>query len=437
VEWAVGPLGPGQGGVRTVTVGIDALATPGAPLAASAFIDDGTPLNANRSETATHVEVANPLTLTQEVNPNPARLGQIVPLMLTATNRGLVDLLGVEILLPVPEGVVATASGVAIGGACVDVVGGSSCNPRDRFRFTIGALEAGKGVTVSVPFVIDNAIGNGSTVTFDARMVDSAGYEVTARQSLRTAAAPQFDLAVREDQDPAPPDQLTYTATFGNRVGAAQHARLRLALPPGTTLLDASDGGSVVDGAVEWPIGALAAGQGGVRSATVSADPPLDAGEVLRAGAVIRDDPPESEKRAEAVTRVQGDSPLHLAVQLGVNPAHASQVVPITITATNVSGLDLLGVVVEARIPEGVNSLSNASIVGGSCIDSIGGSSCDPRDRARWTIGPIPTGSEASVSMMATVSGATVPGTVITLDATVLSADGSHADAGEALLVAP
>jgi uncharacterized repeat protein (TIGR01451 family) len=94
-------------------------------------------------------------------------------------------------------------------------------------------------------------------------------------------AAPSLSVTKAVDLTTASPGQaLTYTLSYTNSGNAdATQAVLTDALPPRTTFVSASDGGTFANGTVRWNLGTLASGASGTVTLTVKLDAVFPAGQ--------------------------------------------------------------------------------------------------------------------------------------------------------------
>ena len=211
---------------------------------------------------------------------------------LTATNTGLVPLLGVTVEMILPEGLATFFASLSDDGVCPNsVFNANLCEPRERLVWQLGTVAAGKGVTVTTQPLLADTLPSGTVLTFDARAGDSTGQQVATARALVVEDGTVLELALRENVDPvAPGASLTYTLTLG-KVSAQISALgvLRFQLPAGTTFVSATGGGTHLNGVVTWNLPPLPAGQTGTRSVTVNVDPAAAQGTALRALAQVTD----------------------------------------------------------------------------------------------------------------------------------------------------
>ncbi len=256
--------------------------------------------------------------------------------------------------------------------------------------------------------------------------------------SVMVGASRTFDLAVREDADPAPPGAtLTYTLTFGNITTAtvAQSTALRMPLPLNTQFVAASDGGTLVDGTIEWALGTLGPGASGERDLVVRVADSAVPGTIVDAAATIDSEGGSNPTTATATTRLQATGPLQLALELNPNPVRSNETMLVSLVVTNTGAVDLPGVQLDMPMPVGINSVSVGLSGGATCPNIIdSGFGCAPTERATWVLGTLKPGEGRTVALPPTVA-TSVQGTVITFTAGVTDDTGNHRQATRAVRV--
>ena len=121
------------------------------------------------------------------------------------------------------------------------------------------------------------------------RVTDAGGGGATLAKDVAVVSGNGFTLGLVESQDPVVPgDQLSYTVHYGNRSGSTvANAVLSVPIPAGTGYVSASPGAVYTGSAVQWSLGALANGEVGSQTLTVSVTG--GAGDVLLADALLED----------------------------------------------------------------------------------------------------------------------------------------------------
>jgi uncharacterized repeat protein (TIGR01451 family) len=246
---------------------------------------------------------------------------------------------------------------------------------------------------------------------------------------------PNRALELELDATPNPVaagETLAYMLTFGNRgTGLVTNATLRLPLPSRTSFQSASDGGTVVDGAVTCPLGNLNPGVSGVRELLVDVDASVVEGTPISAQAILTAD--GADTRADALSRVENEAPLAVSVEVEPNPVMQGQTLLVSITVTNAGPVSLFGVTARVRVPPEVTPFSPALTGGGVC--NVGATfNCDNLEPVRWTIGTPEAGLGAGQSVTLTMpppvpTGASAPpdGTLITFEADASATGGWQA----------
>jgi hypothetical protein len=440
VSWALGDLGPGASGTRSVRVIVDAALPEGTILESRAEIaDSGLPNEAARADDATRIENAIPLRLAFEFGPDPLRsglpspgvLGRFSDVRLTISNQGDFVLPDVGIRMPIPARFDTFASPSIIEARCDSLIGNvNNCDFPESVDFAIGDLEPGSGRTVGFS-AFSRVFQDGSVLTLDAFATSSAAkIQVVGERSIVLRSAPAFELAVAADRDPVGAGEgLEYTLTWGHVASArlAEGTVLNFELPPGTSFVSATHGGTFTGGIVRWELGDVGPLRGGERRVTVSIDASLDEGELLIAQAEIADATAVPERaRARAVTRIEDDSPLDLDVDISPDPVLAGGAFTVSLTLRNLGAVEMPGVRIDVPIPERITTLNRLSIIGGTCDSLVGNvNNCNIPERVIFDIGTLPAGETRNLSFAPSlISGATalVDGSLIRFSAFLSSA---------------
>jgi len=289
--------------------------------------------------------------------------------------------------------------------------------------WTLGTLPAGTSRTVQAIYDA-GTVADGTILTATAAVADAAGDRARAATSttFHSTVAAQLMVALTGSADPVPTgDELGYTIRFGNRgTSALLNSQLAVALPPGTTVVDAG-GGTVTAGTVTWNLTTLDPGETGERPLRVTVDDlPADplvrvARATITSGAVAA--------TAGLVTQV---APARLAVVMVANPepVNPGQAITYELTVTNHGPGDAVQVQLTMPIPAGV---------GGGCVRlSDGAQTPDGCFNGRdvvWTFDTLSAGTSRTVQATYDALSNLPDGTVLSASASVADAAGSHARA--------
>jgi uncharacterized repeat protein (TIGR01451 family) len=419
VTWSLGALNVGQTGERRLRVRVDA-ADPHDPLVriAQAALTSGAV--AARASVVTQVEPVTPLALIMAVNPEPADTTQVLIYQLLVTNRGAVDATGVQLRMPIPDGVTGCAR------LSDDAQTPDGCFTGRDVLWTLGTLAAGTSRTVQVIYDLGN-VADGAILTATAAVSDTLGSSARAAASttfhtLAAGASAPLMIALTENANPVPVgDELRYSIRFGNRGTAALlSAQLAVALPAGLTVVDAGGGTSTSDG-VTWNLGTLDPGETGERLLRTSVVH-VDGDPLIRATrASITTN--AASAIASAVTMVQ-PSRLGLVIVANPDPVAPGQFVTYELTVTNHGPDDAVQVKVTMPIPGGLTGgcvrLSDDAATPGGCFTG--------RDVV-WTLDTLPAGTSRTVQASFDAVTSLADGTILPAAASVVDAAGSRARA--------
>ena len=217
-----------------------------------------------------------------------------------------------------------------------------------------------------------------------------------------------MELEVDTDREPvAPGEMLRYELSFGNQSDTATtDTELRFPLPAGTSLVEASDGGTLVGNEVIWDLGTLNSGDSDKRWVTVQLDGTVDNGDLIEVDAAEISGVSNfltQRTRQQATTRVETASALAFSIDMSAQPLRSNVFSPIHVTVTNRSTMVQNGVRAELFFPPGLADMDdNFFSDGGNCtsIGPAGGGRCDAGETAFWDIGTLPPGAGKTVTLV-------------------------------------
>ncbi|WP_434063949.1 thrombospondin type 3 repeat-containing protein [Roseateles violae] len=427
VSWNLGTLQAGQSGRQQVLVNVGAGLGSGALLAIDQALLAGssavTGAEQARASLLTRVQSNPVLGLAYAVQADPVRPGEALRATLTASNRSNATIFGAVLRARMPtEGVNVINQVYLSGGANC----GGNCSPYDLVGWNLGSLAPGASVTVSLPATVTAGFASGRLIGLQAELRADGVPMAVARHTVANDADGLLALALDGDKDSVMPGEpLRYTLSYGNRgTSSSTGTSLRLPLPPGTSFVSASDGGTHVAGVVTWNLGTLPAGQSGRRQVAVNVGAGLASGTLLRVNAAALSGSSavtgSEQSRAGLVTRVEANPVLDLSYASNPDPARPGEALRTTLTVANRSDQTVFGTALRARMPtEGVNVINQVYLSGGANC----GGNCSPYDLVGWTIGTLAPGAAVTVSLPAPVSAGLASGRLIAQEAEV-RADG-------------
>lgn len=433
VEWALGPLAAGQVGERLVRVDVSAAAgeildPPDARLVSSSFPD------ASRAQVATRVEVEDPLALALDLAPSPVAPGETVQATFSVANRGEAPLFDVVVEARIPEGVSSFNQNLSTGGGTCTVSGttNTSCDRRERLQWTIAeGLEPGEGRSFTVPLEILSGAASGAVTTLRAAAWHSLGGPQLAQGSTVVQSDRRLELAIDDLTDPTDAGFLRYRLTVANRgPETAGDVLLRLPLQTGAGSVRAPLQGTLVDGGLEWELGAIPPGHSVVRDLVLEPEPGAASGslvQALGASVVDRADPTRVAHAREA-TRLVASAPLGLFLSSSVPSTSAGEPLPLAVVAHNRTPAALFDVEIEVRVPEEVQGFSQGTTTGGDCtVSGTTNTSCDAGERVKFTLGTLAAGSSARVELEPVIQNLVEDGRLVSVAAVAREGAGGRA----------
>ncbi|NHN37610.1 hypothetical protein G8764_09925 [Pseudomaricurvus alcaniphilus] len=303
--------------------------------------------------------------------------------------------------------------------------GTSYCDPGvDWSEHSYSLLPAGESRVVIVPVdrvgAVDGEVLTSRAVAYDA--TDS--FRLGAQSSVNYDSSPALELSLSaEKQVVDTAEEITYELNFGNISGSAyQNLVLEFDLPPGASLVSASDGGSESDGVVSWSLGTLNTGSGNKRLVTVELADTLADGEVVVTDARLHTGGPRLIQSSESVV-VRNDVGLSLTVTLASDTSSASgDFLYYRYVLANHSSVDMADVSLRTMVAHHTRFYYTYSLpTAGGC----GSSYCDPGvDWSEHSYGLLPAG-ESRVVIVPVDRNSAVDGEVLTSRAVAYDATDS------------
>ncbi len=452
VNWALGTLDGGASGRERVEVFIsgvaagDIVSIDEAEIAGDNIVGGGN--ESAGASNAIHVTGASPLNLDIEMNPDPVTQGGRLRAELTVSNRGNATLTNVQLIAWVPENIRDDSSlpeNLLSGNGQCNTLGSSfNCSVRESIVWDLGTLAAGNGVTVAVPALAELEVPDGELIQLDARVTSDGGVRSGESRTVAVKGTPILNLWVNEERGVTGiGDVLTYTLTYGNdSINQVSASKLRLPPIDNAIFSDATDGGDLVNGAVEWNLGDIPSQSSGVVQATFIVENSATNGDTLLVDAAeisgtepISGDPLLT--RATSVSRIGSLAPLELFVEMNPDPVAPDELLRAEITVSNSSIGAVSNVVLEAWVPDGVadaSSLPESVLSGVGQCNTIGSSfDCSTAERIVWTVGTLAAGSSRTFSIPALVDSGTAEGQLIQLHTEASADNGVQTQAGHSV----
>ncbi len=333
-----------------------------------------------------------------EVSSSPAAPGELLFVRLTVANSGTSTASTVRLEVPYPSGLFSLSTGsISDGGSC----SGSSCEATETLAWNLGDLPAGAGRSVYFSPTVSSSAANGSSISLLVRALESTIPRDQATQVVTINSARLLNVAARAQQDPvAPGSQLTYEVVYGNRGGAGTSGTvLRFPIPPGSSFVSATDGGSLSGNEVVWNLGLLNAGDSGQQRVTVQLGGSAVVGSLLEVDAVSVSGDFEGFLQSALValaTRVENAPQLDFAIVTSNGPSRSDEFLHTYLTVTNRTAAVLTNVRLEMFYNSGLVGVSESVSVsdGGTC-----GGFCEVGETVFWNLGSLPPGTGKTVTL--------------------------------------
>jgi LPXTG-site transpeptidase (sortase) family protein len=385
--WNIGALVNGA----SATLGITATVTSTAPVtntATKSAEDQTDPVAGNNSASVTVTPVSADIAIVKTVsNSTPPYLSNVI-FTITATNNGPSAATGVQVTDPLPAPGLLYVSSTTSGATTYSSVTG---------LWTIGAMANGSTATLTITATV-NTLGsatNTATKTHEDQ-VDPVPGNDSSSSSVSCCIA---DIAVTKTVSNATPNfgsPVTYTITaHNNGPQPASGLQLTDVLPAGLTYVSSAPSvGTYTPGTGIWDIGGLANGASVTLGLTATVNTSAaTTNTATKTAENEADTTPANDSASVTITPVAAD--IALAKTVSNSAPNQNTNVTFTITATNNGPSDATGVQVTDVLPAGLTYVS--SVPSGATTYNPG--------TGVWNIGPLANGTNATLSIVATVTG--------------------------------
>ena len=378
-----GTLAPNASTSVRFAVRIDPAAGNGAQIINQATLDYraatlGSDLTSSSNQTLDQVLLPT-LELSKIDTPDPVAAGDDVTYQLSYRNSGSATAQNVMLTDAVPADttfVSATSGGTLSGGVVT---------------WNLGPLVAGAGGSVSMTVQVDNPIANNTQISNIATLsADNAG---SVQDTATTLVTSDPFLVLEKSDTPDPVEAggiITYTLDFAN-IGSdiATGVVLEDPLPPLTTFVSATGGGTLVGAVVTWNLGDVAAGSSGSVTFSVLVDSPLADGTLITNAATLSATN-AAQAQAQTTTTVSSAAFLALAKTAQPEVVEAGGQVTYSLSYSNIGNDAAQDTFLVDQLPPQVDFVS---ATGGGVYDVT-------LHQVTWSFGSLPAGDSGTVSIL-------------------------------------
>ena len=276
------------------------------------------------------------------------------------------------------------------------------CAPNAQPTWTLGSMAAGTTRKIVLDAQVLQSVGDGDTLTASFKLTATGVNPIVVNKIVQVYAESQAELSTGTATYPLLAGQhFTLDLDVGQIGGTAlTGALLQISLAPGLTAGSISDGGTqAASGAISWNIGALGIGAALHRSVEVTVDASVPAGAVLATRATLTYDGGLAVDAAAEYAVVVAAAPPSLSVVVAAapDPAVPGQRLPFTVTVSNLALRSVDGVVVELRVPTGLqfNDQSDSQPNSSVCSNHL----CTANAEATWSLGTLAAGASLTIDL--------------------------------------
>lgn len=415
VVWNIGSVPAGGSGTVQFTVHVLAPVPNGTFVHNAVYsVDCGETPPVNGAEVDTPILSYPSLHVTKTDAPDPVAAGGLITYTLVYTNTGTDTATNVVISDPIPAQttfVSASSGGTYAAGAVT---------------WNLGALAAGGFGTASFTVRTDSPLPDGTQILNTGYTIGCTEQPPVAGPPVSTTISSAPVLSIVKTAAPSPVlsgDLLTYTLTYSNTgTDTALGTVITDPLPPLTTFVSATHGGTFAGGVVTWNLGSVPAGTTASVQFVVRIDSPLSSGtQITNSGYVIdcAQNPPVTGPPVTVV--VQSSHQLAVTKTAAPNPVQAGGLLTYTLVCTCSGTAPVTNVVVTDPVPAHTTFVS--ATLGGTFS---GGA-------VRWELGTLNPGDTRAMAFTVRVDSPILDGLLIVNEG--YSADGDQTDPIVGLMV--
>lgn len=438
--WNIGPLQAGAFGAREVTLAVDAQIGVGSIVAAAEIRDAAAARSLARATATTDVPTTTTTQIAIAASHEVARPGQPIQYAITLANRGATDVVyRVDALLP--QFTRATGGSVGQSGGCAGIVVlNTACASGGTIQWNTVRVPAGRTVSFSFGAIVDaTGVPDGrltrATVTATPSQATAGGASATSDVALSTSNLVLGTSSTASRV--APGETLTYTLRYGNpTTTSTAPLTLVASLPPGMSVLSASDGGVAGANGVTWAIGPIASGATGSRQLVVMVNAAASPASLFAVTSDLRDaNSLSSVAHATSLAEAATSAGTLLAAAAGPDPVRGGQALQFSITLTNASAADAT-YRVDALMPSYAKASGYTIQQGGGCFGiAVQNVVCGGGDTVVWGAVSVPAGQSVLLTYSATLNLVTNQAPVGMLERTTVTATPTVGSPGGSMTV--
>ncbi|PLX44295.1 MAG: hypothetical protein C0609_05920, partial [Deltaproteobacteria bacterium] len=306
VEWSLGDLAPGEGGLFEVHLTVKtpamypratALIAPGTQIINIATLAAANAVSAATSTSTVTVGTGPNVVLAKSQSDNIFHHGEIIAYTLVYENIGNEPATQISISDAIPAGTTYLPGSATAGGSFA----------ANTVTWSIPSLAPGESGSVGFEVTVDDTAPIGASITNQGE-VTAASLSAAISNPVTGAVilAPEVSLTLTPITPTAPVGGLIVMEGVVTNTGNQVIGQLTLTnpLPGGTSFISANEGGTLSGGVIGWDLGAFAPGETKSVTFQLLSSPSLAAGTVITSTATLDGVIPDTVKDTATVTLI-------------------------------------------------------------------------------------------------------------------------------------
>ncbi len=388
VEWSLGTINPAIGGTRFVEIKPSSPLSNGHIVKTEAILQDENWVQ--RSTDSVVINGTLNLDVIATIQNDMSQESELTFVKVLVANKGALDISELNLSMMVPSRTAFTLPMPGITGGC-----SGACDSGEWARWTFPVIGAGESRFVVVP-IYYNQITKGEPLEIQLHVDDATkSYNLTLQPTFVAKSDNDMQLSLVSDkQQVAVGERVRYEITYG-QLGSDAYTdvMLKLPIPENLTFVSGSDGAFIANGQLQWNLGTVNPGDGGMHYAYFDVDTELTEGTPISLEAAVYNSTERVQRSADSIV-IKED------VKLTVTASRASTLHQQDLysyqkfVVANEGALDISDVQLHIQTGTRLHHSRPSPGISAGCSGA-----CDYHERGRWILDTLKAGESRTISI--------------------------------------
>ncbi|WP_288389104.1 VCBS repeat-containing protein [uncultured Alteromonas sp.] len=388
VEWNLGTVNPSVGSTRFVEI------APSSPLANGEVVSVEAKLEndawVQRSTDSVVVDGTLNLDVTASIQNEMSQQSELTFVKVLLANNGTLNISDVNISMMVPSRTGFTLPMPGITAGC-----SGACDAAEWARWNFPVIGAGESRFITVP-IYYSQITKGEPLEIQLHVNDATeSYNLTLQPTFVAKSDNDLQLSLVSDkQQVAAGERVRYEMTYG-QLGSDAYTdmMLKLPIPENLTFVSGSDGAFIENGQLQWNLGTVNPGDGGMYYAYFDVDTELTEGTAITVDATIHNSAERLQRSTDSIV-IKEDIKLTLKASRASTLHQQGLISYQKFVVANEGALDISDV--QLHIQTGFQLHHSRTFPG---ISAGCSGVCDYHERGRWILDTLKAGESRTISI--------------------------------------